>query len=207
MEFLLARPSERAFGLLWLFWLYSFQKNLKPLNPVPETAPNGRAETPAELNPLQGEIVDFMVRLFRLMGLPKTVGSIYGYVYASPEPVCMDDVTRALGISLGSASQGLRTLKVFRAIRPVVAQSERRDYYEAETNFQQFVGAFLRGELEQYIENTSRRAGRMREQLTALEGDPHQSFYRDRIERLAGMNARAKAILPLLDEVFAPSQT
>ena len=67
-------------------------------------------------------MVDFMVRMFRLMGLPKTIGSIYGYVYASPEPVSMDDLTQALGISLGSASQGLRTLKVFRAIKPVYAQ-------------------------------------------------------------------------------------
>ncbi|MBC2601076.1 GbsR/MarR family transcriptional regulator [Puniceicoccus vermicola] len=153
-------------------------------------------------NPLQGEMVDFMVRLFRLMGLPKTIGSIYGLVYASPRPVSMDDLTQALGISLGSASQGLRTLKVFRAIRPVYTQGERREHYEAETDFQQFVGAFLKGELEQYIENTEKRTERMIGHLRALPEDSDKDFYEDRVGRLSSMNERARQILPLLHEVF-----
>lgn len=155
------------------------------------------------LSPLQGEMVDFMVRLFRLMGLPKTIGSIYGYIYASPRPVSMDDLTQALGISLGSASQGLRTLKVFRAIRPAYAQGERREHFEAETDFQQFVGAFLKGELEQYIENTEKRTERMATHLKGLPEESDKKFFEERVGRLASMNERARRILPLLHEVFA----
>lgn len=157
------------------------------------------------LSPLQLEVVDFMVRLFRMMGLPKTIGSIYGYIYSSPKPVTMDDLTHGLGISLGSASQGLRTLKVFRAIKPVYTQGERREHFEAETNFQNFVGAFLKGELEQYIENTEKRTIRMEEHLKNLSDcvGEEEIFYRERVRRLSAMNERAKAIVPLLNEVFA----
>ncbi len=159
------------------------------------------------VSPLQGEIIDFMVRLFRLMGLPKTIGSIYGYIYASPVPVTMDNLTQALGISLGSASQGLRTLKVFRAIRPVYAQGERREHFEAETDFRLFVGAFLKGELEQYIENTERRTDRMRDHLGEVPEGEDLEFFADRVARLTSMNERAKRILPLLSGVFASDET
>ena len=154
------------------------------------------------LSPLQGEIVDFMVRLFRLMGLPKTIGSIYGYIYASPHPVAMDDLTQGLGISLGSASQGLRTLKVFRAIKPAYEQGGRREYFEAETNFQQFVGAFLKGELEQYIENTEKRTKRMDQQLSEISDLSDKEFFEKRVKRLSTMSERARQILPIIGEIF-----
>ena len=168
---------------------------------MPELATNNREKL--TFTPLQAEVVDFMVRLFRLMGLPKTIGSIYGYVYASPRPVSMDDLTQALGISLGSASQGLRTLKVFRAIKPVYTQGERREHFEAETDFQQFVGAFLKGELEQYIENTEKRTERMAGQLEALTDESEKEFFEERVGHLSSMNERARKILPLFNEVFA----
>ncbi|MFP4351623.1 MAG: GbsR/MarR family transcriptional regulator [Puniceicoccaceae bacterium] len=155
------------------------------------------------LEPLRGEMIDFMVRMFRLMGLPKTIGSIYGFIYSSADPVSMDDLTHALGISLGSASQGLRTLKVFRAIKPVYAPGERRERFEAETDFQRFVGAFLRGELEQYVENTSRRTQRMKRRLAELPEGPEKEFFAARVLRLSGMNVRAKAMIPLLEGVFS----
>ncbi|MEM0966790.1 MAG: hypothetical protein AAGJ81_11630 [Verrucomicrobiota bacterium] len=159
------------------------------------------------ISSLQLEMVDFMVRLFRLMGLPKTIGSIYGFVYSSPRPVSMDDLTQALGISLGSASQGLRTLKVFRAIKPVYTQGERREHFEAETDFQLFVGAFLKGELEQYIENTERRTDRMKEYLRSLEDGDDGEFFQERVVRLSTMSERARKVLPLLNEVFTSEES
>lgn len=161
----------------------------------------------ATLGPMEAEVVDFMVRLFRLMGLPKTIGSIYGFLYASRRPVSMEEVTQALGISLGSASQGLRTLKVFRGVRPVYSQGERREFFEAETDFGRFVGVFLRGELEQYIDNTEKRTQRMNRFLDDLSDSEERSFFEDRIRRLASMSERAKRIVPLIDEVFAPRDT
>ena len=159
----------------------------------------------SEVEEIRGEVVDFMVRLFRLMGLPRTVGAIYGYVYASPQAVSMEEVVGGLEISMGSASQGLRTLRVFRAIRQVPLAGARREYYEAETDFHKFVGGFLRGELEQYIENTSRRTERMHARLERLPEGEEKEFCAQRIEKLASMNERATALLPLLSEIFVLS--
>ncbi len=154
---------------------------------------------------LQAEVVDFMVRLFRLMGLPKTIGSIYGFIYASREPVSMDELTKGLNISTGSASQGLRTLKVFRAVRPSFVPGERRELFEAETDFHRFVGMFLRGELEQYVENTAKRTEKMSHRVGDLPDGADRAFFKDRVERLMSMNKRAKALIPVLEEIFSSS--
>ncbi len=157
----------------------------------------------ASVEDLRSEVVDFMVRLFRLMGLPKTIGSIYGFIYGSREPVSMDDLTKGLGISTGSASQGLRTLKVFRAVRPSFVPGERRELFEAETDFHRFVGMFLRGELEQYVDNTAKRAAKMSGQVKKLAEGPDRIFFEDRVARLESMNYRAKALIPVLEEIFS----
>jgi len=154
---------------------------------------------------LRREIVDFMVRLFRLMGLPKTIGSIYGFIYASREPVSMDEITKGLGISTGSASQGLRTLKVFRAVRPSFVPGERRELFEAETDFHRFVGMFIRGELEQYVENTAKRTAKMSHRVSDLPEGSDRAFFKDRVERLRSMNYRAKTLIPVLQEVLTSS--
>lgn len=162
----------------------------------------GKSPPRETLSPIEGEIVDFMVRLFRIVGLPKTLGSIYGYVYASRRPVAMDDLIQGLGISAGSASQGLRTLKVFRAVRPAFVQGDRRERFEAELDFQRFLGDFLAAELESYIENTEKRTSRIAELLEEAAGGG-EGFYRERLERLESMKERTKRLVPMLREVFS----
>jgi hypothetical protein len=52
----------------------------------------------------------------QIFGVPKSVGQIYGLLYASPEPLSFSDIVVRLGISKGSASQGLRLLRSLGAI-------------------------------------------------------------------------------------------
>ena len=66
-------------------------------------------------NFLEIESIDFFVRLMGLLGLPRSVGEIYGLLYFSPHPLPMDQIVSRLGISIGSASQGLKTLRSLKA--------------------------------------------------------------------------------------------
>ena len=65
------------------------------------------------LNPLQLEIIDAIVRMVNMLGMPKSVGQIYGLLYSSPEPLCMDHIMSVLKISLSGASQGLKHFVLF----------------------------------------------------------------------------------------------
>ena len=58
--------------------LYLFQKIMKLMKRAGNCTQVDDGSGKQTFFPLQGEMVDFMVRIFRLMGLPKTIGSIHG---------------------------------------------------------------------------------------------------------------------------------
>ena len=64
----------------------------------------------------EGSLMALCVRLCLLLGLPKSIGLIYGAVFASSKPVEAGQICKKLRISRGSVSQGLRFLKELGAI-------------------------------------------------------------------------------------------
>jgi len=62
-----------------------------------------------------------------LLGLPKSMGEIYGFVFASAEPPTFADIEQKLGLSKGSVSQGLRALRELGAVREAGATDGRSD--------------------------------------------------------------------------------
>lgn len=83
----------------------------------------------------------------RALGLPKSLGQIFGFLYFSSKPLSLDDLAEGLGISKGSASNGIRKLQTCGAVRRVWIAGERKDYFEAvaelDSLVEGFVGDFL----------------------------------------------------------------
>ena len=71
----------------------------------------------------QTECATFFSEVVQVFGVPKSVGQIYGLLYASPEPLSFSDIVERLDISKGSASQGLQLLRSLGAIK--VADAKR----------------------------------------------------------------------------------
>ena len=94
-------------------------------------------------NFLEIESIDFFVRLMGLLGLPRSVGEIYGLLYFSPHPLPMDQIVSRLGISIGSASQGLKTLRSLKAVRTSYIPGQRKDHYSAESEFRKLFSNFI----------------------------------------------------------------
>ncbi|OGV63283.1 MAG: hypothetical protein A2498_13875 [Lentisphaerae bacterium RIFOXYC12_FULL_60_16] len=69
------------------------------------------------------------------LGLGRVLGQIYAFLYFTPHPRTLDDLTHALGISKGSASMGVRQLAQWGALEPVWVKGDRKDYYRARDNF------------------------------------------------------------------------
>lgn len=61
----------------------------------------------------------------QVFGVPKSVGQIFGLLYASPEPLVFSDIVVRLEISKGSTSQGLQLLPSLGAIN--VAESRKSE--------------------------------------------------------------------------------
>jgi DNA-binding transcriptional regulator GbsR (MarR family) len=77
------------------------------------------------------EFVEIGGNLCRRLGLPRSLGQIYGLLYLAPRPLSLDEIAEGLSISKASVSTGTRQLAVWGAVRQVWVPGERRDYFEA----------------------------------------------------------------------------
>ena len=146
---------------------------------------------------LELESIDFFVRLMSLLGLPRSVGEIYGLLYFNPSPLTMDQVATRLEISIGSASQGLKTLRSLKAVKTSYVQGDRRDHYLAESEFRRLFSTFLNDEILPHLESAKDRIKRM-EQEMPMETSENFEFYNIRIEKLKRLTKASGRLLPAL---------
>ena len=145
---------------------------------------------------LELESIDFFVRLMGVLGMPRSVGEIYGLLYFSEKPLSMDQISSRLEISIGSASQGLRTLKSLKAIRSTYIAGDRRDHYLAETEFRRLFSSFIKDEIMPHLDSANDRISRMEESLTPDE--KNNDFYLVRLEKLKKLTKTGSRLLPAL---------
>ena len=106
----------------------------------------------------------------------------------------MDQIVRRLGISLGSASQGLKTLRSLKAVRTSYVPGDRRDQYLAETEFRRLFSNFIKEEILPHMES-AKDSNRMEDSLTELNANDDE-FYKIRIEKLKRLSRAGSRLLP-----------
>lgn len=161
------------------------------------------------LSAVETEFVDLFVGLARSVKAPKSLGEIYALLYASPRPLTFDAIVRKLAISRGSASQGLRLLRSFGAVKATYVAGDRRDHFVAETELRKIVSGFLRERIAPALEGGAERLDRL---STALEAVPplarrsaEHEFLRHRAERLQAWQRIARESFPALAKMLDPS--
>ena len=93
---------------------------------------------------LELESINFFVRMMGILGFPRSVGEIYGLLYFTPNPLTMEQIAKRLGISIGSASQGLKSLRSLKAVRTNYIPRDRRDHYLAESELMRLFSTFIK---------------------------------------------------------------
>jgi len=166
-----------------------------------EVVPDGTISSES-LSEIEQQIINLCADGMRVVGLPKSIGEIYGLFLISREDLSLDDLVRQLRISKGSASQGLRVLRTLGAIREVHTGDARRSYYEADVNLKKLVGGFIREQVRPHLQSGEEKL-RMIATLVQEEADPElRAFYQQRIARMEHWAKQAKLVLPLLQRVL-----
>lgn len=80
------------------------------------------------------EFVEHMGQLFEGEGLTRIAGRIYGHLLLSEPPLSLDDLSVALQVSKGSASQDTRLLERLGVLERVTLPGDRRVYYRASSD-------------------------------------------------------------------------
>ena len=127
-------------------------------------------------------MIDLFVRAAQLIGLPKSIGQIYGYLYSAVSPSTMDQIIGELGISKGSASQGLKFLHQLGAVKTQFVIGDRRDHFVAEVKLKKLISGFLREKLIPGLEEGKDGMLFIRD-LIRKNGLQEDSFCEDRISK------------------------
>jgi DNA-binding transcriptional regulator GbsR (MarR family) len=151
----------------------------------------------ASLSELEVEAIEMFINFLKLIGLPKSVGEIYGLLFVAPRPLAMDEIMGRLGLSLGAASQGLKLLRSFGAVRVVYERGDRRDHYVADLELSRFATVFIKEELQPRVETARQRIERMEDSLAELPPEERRTT-EERIERLKHWLDKGQKILPWL---------
>ena len=149
------------------------------------------------LSDLEREVIELFVRMADVLNLPRSVGEIYGLLFISPEPLCLDDCRIRLNISKGSTSQGLKILRSFGAIRTVYIPGDRKDHYVAETSLRKMASGFASEQIRPHVDSGQERIERIRT-LLAEQADEEREVLQEKIELLENWQKRASKTLPLI---------
>jgi DNA-binding transcriptional regulator GbsR (MarR family) len=109
----------------------------------------------------------------------------------------MDEISSRLKISMGSTSQGLKTLRSLKAIRTSYVQGDRKDHYIAETEFRRLFSNFIKEDILPHLDSAADRISSMEKHVIA-NPDMNQEFYTTRIEKLKRLTKAGRKLLPAL---------
>lgn len=146
-------------------------------------------------------LVDVFSDLADLLGNPRSVGAIYGYLFSSEESLTMDAIATRLGLSMGSVSQGLRTLEDFGAIERQVKNGERTARYRAKHQLKPLIAGFIRQRLEPRLVSSSNRLMAL-ETLLEQMPDTQAKEAAWRLERVMQWHDKARTFLPLARKIL-----
>ena len=163
---------------------------------------SGEAESIKDLSEFEARVIELFCDGVKLLGLPKSIGEIYGLLYASPKPLTMLDLINQLGISKGSASQGLKMLRTLGAVREVQHNNDRKAYFEADIELKKLVGGFIREEIRPHLNSGQEKLQRLEQELDNLSSAELKEFYEARIKRLKRWAGKANLVLPMLQKLL-----
>jgi len=152
---------------------------------------------PASIVAFEETVVAFFLESASLLGVPKSLGVIYGICFATPEPLSFADVRDRLNLSAGSISQGLRVLREIGALKVVTNEGDHREFFAPDLELRRVITHYLEERVEKQL-NAGRN--RLREITLAIPraGNGSANPLRDRFKSLQAWHHRSRMFLPAI---------
>ena len=135
---------------------------------------------------IKQNFVEGMSGISQFWGFPKGVGAIFGILYLSPDPLSLDELVEQTGLSKGAISTNVRTLSRLGLIHPVHRLSDRKDYYQSETDFYKAIRGILKERQNNEFDRAIASVCETLEKLDADTGekDAERAFLTERVRAL-----------------------
>lgn len=151
------------------------------------------------------ECVALFSDYLHVLGIPKSIGAIYGLLFASPEPLCFAQIVEKLGISKGSVSQGLAFLRQSGAVKEIQVSDDRREFFEPELGLRRLASGLIREKIEPLARDG--RSSLLGLKRTLAMASPAQSkFQLARVRQLETWHRQLRLVIPAVQAVLAISR-
>ena len=139
------------------------------------------------LNNAKEDLIQELGRLSSFGGFNKVMGQIYGLLFLNADPVSLGEIAEQLAISKGNASLNIRQMERWGLIHPISKKGDRRDYYQAETDFWKIFRGIIsdrdKKEIDHILNTIKNTLDSISETGSAAE-DPEYSLYRERLQSM-----------------------
>lgn len=141
----------------------------------------------ADLPHIRQEFVESLGHISRFWGFPGGVGAVFAVLYLSPAPLSLDEIVRQTRLTKGSVSTDVRALARMGLVRRSTRLGDRRDYYEAETDFYRAIRAILSERQNTEFAHAVETVRRLLDQLKAVRGPRDETERKFLIARLEAL--------------------
>jgi len=121
-----------------------------------------------ELTQLKQDFTEGLSQISKFWGFPKGMGAIFAVLYLSPDALSLDELVEQTGLTKGAISTNVRALARMGLVRPSTKLGDRKDYYEAETDFYKSIRAIIKERQNSEFDSAVQS---VRETLEKLEAD------------------------------------
>jgi len=134
---------------------------------------------------IKQDFVEGLSQISRFWGFPKGMGAIFAVLYLSPDPLPLDEIVTQTGLTKGAVSTEVRALARLGLVHRSTKLADRKDYYEAETDFYKSIRSILK---ERQNTEFDRAIASVKETLQRLEAGTtsaqERAFLIERVEAL-----------------------
>jgi DNA-binding transcriptional regulator GbsR (MarR family) len=154
------------------------------------------------LTKIKKDFTQGLSQISRFWGFPKGMGAIFAVLYLSPTPLSLDEVVQETGLTKGAISTEIRALARMGLVHRSSKLGDRKDYYEAETDFYAAIRSLLK---ERQNTEFDRAIRSVRETLETMEKnwveDEEWQFIYERVQALQeffdAIDSLGKAVIKL----------
>ena len=141
------------------------------------------------------------------LALPKSVGKIYGLLFAIVRPLSFQDIIDKLQDQQRFCKPGPPTpANPTGRSRVVYVKGDRRDHFVPETELRALISGFLIEKVQPHLESGGVRIEGLEELIRALPTGSgnfeERRIIKARIEKLASWQKKARTVIPLIAKLF-----
>jgi DNA-binding transcriptional regulator GbsR (MarR family) len=117
---------------------------------------------------IKQDFIEGLSQISRFWGFPKGMGAIFAVLYLSPTPLALDEIVAETGLTKGAISTEIRALARMGLVHRSTKLGDRKDYYEAESDFYAAIKSILK---ERQNSEFDRAVRSVQDTLDAMEAN------------------------------------